>query len=44
LSEEEFEKNNRKYQELVDSISDVFISMDKNLRYTYWNKASEKLT
>ncbi len=33
-----------KYQELTDSISDVFFSMDKDLRYTYWNKASEKLT
>ena len=33
-----------KYQDLAESISDVFFAMDKNLRYTYWNKASEKLT
>ena len=33
-----------KYQGLAESISDVFFAMDKNLRYTYWNKASEKLT
>jgi PAS domain S-box-containing protein len=33
-----------KYQELAESISDVFFAMDKNLRYTYWNKASENLT
>ena len=32
------------YRELADSISDVFFEMDKDLRYTYWNKASEKLT
>jgi PAS domain S-box-containing protein len=33
-----------KYQELAESISDVFFALDKNLRYNYWNKASEKLT
>jgi len=33
-----------KYQELAESISDVFFAMDNNLRYTYWNKASEILT
>ena len=33
-----------KYQDLAESISDVFFALDKNLRYTYWNKASEKLT
>ncbi len=32
------------YRELANSISDVFFGMDKDLRYTYWNKASEKLT
>ena len=33
-----------KYQDLAESISDVFFALDKNLRYTYWNKASENLT
>ena len=33
-----------KYRELTESISDVFFAMDRDLRYTYWNKASEKLT
>jgi len=33
-----------RYRDLTESISDVFFAMDKNLRYTYWNKASEKLT
>jgi PAS domain S-box-containing protein len=32
------------YRELADSIADVFFEMDKNLKYTYWNKASENLT
>lgn len=33
-----------RYKELSDSISDVFFAMDTDLRYTYWNKASENLT
>jgi PAS domain S-box-containing protein len=33
-----------RYKELTESISDVFFAMDKDFRYTYWNKASEKLT
>jgi len=37
-------ENEERYRELADSISDVFFAMDKDLRYTYWNKASEKLT
>jgi PAS domain S-box-containing protein len=36
--------NEERYRELADSITDVFFAMDKNLRYTYWNKASEDLT
>jgi PAS domain S-box-containing protein len=33
-----------KYRELAESITDVFFAFDKDLKYTYWNKASEKLT
>lgn len=33
-----------KYKDLAESITDVFFAMDENLRYTYWNKASEELT
>ncbi|MDD1766004.1 MAG: PAS domain S-box protein, partial [Methanomassiliicoccales archaeon] len=33
-----------RYRELADSITDVFFAMDKDLRYTYWNEASEDLT
>jgi len=30
--------------ELADSTGDVFFAMDMDLRFTYWNKASENLT
>ena len=33
-----------KYRELAESISDIFFAFDENLRYTYWNQASERLT
>jgi PAS domain S-box-containing protein len=33
-----------RYRELAGSITDVFFALDKDLRYTYWNKASENLT
>jgi two-component system, NtrC family, sensor kinase len=42
--EEALEQQEEKYRELADSITDVFFAMDKHLRYTYWNKASEVLT
>ena len=32
------------YRELAESIEDLFYAMDRELRYTYWNKASEALT
>jgi two-component system cell cycle sensor histidine kinase/response regulator CckA len=44
LAEERLRESEANYRELADSITDVFFAMDKNLRYTYWNKASEKLT
>jgi len=42
--EEELLESEARYRELADSIADVFFAMDKELRYTYWNKASENLT
>jgi PAS domain S-box-containing protein len=33
-----------KFRTLADSIQDIFFAFDQNLRYTYWNKASEALT
>jgi len=40
----EVKDREEKYRELTESISDVFFAMDKDLKYTYWNKASESLT
>ncbi|MCJ7559610.1 PAS domain S-box protein [Candidatus Bathyarchaeota archaeon] len=43
-TEASLRETEEKYKELTESISDVFFAMDKDFRYTYWNKASEKLT
>ncbi|HWR26499.1 MAG TPA: PAS domain S-box protein, partial [candidate division Zixibacteria bacterium] len=32
------------YRELTESIEDLFYAIDSDLKYTYWNKASEVLT
>ena len=42
--EQTLRENEERYRELADSITDIFFAMDKDLRYTYWNKASENLT
>jgi len=42
-AEEALRRSEASYRELADSITDVFFAMDKDLRYTYWNKASENL-
>jgi PAS domain S-box-containing protein len=41
---EELRESEAHYRELAESISDVFFGLDEDLRYTYWNQASEKLT
>lgn len=43
-AKEELEQSEKNYRELAESISDVFFAFDGELRYTYWNRASEKLT
>lgn len=42
-AEEKKRENWERYRQLAESISDVFFAMNKDLRYTYWNKASENL-
>ena len=42
-AEEALKQSEKHFRELADSITDVFFEMDADLRYTYWNKASEKL-
>lgn len=43
-AEEEARKNEQRFRDLANSISDVFFAMNRDLRCTYWNHASEKLT
>jgi len=43
-ADEALRESHESYKELANSIADVFFAMDKDLRYTYWNKASEDLT
>ena len=43
-AEEALRESEETYRQLTESISDVFFEMDKDLRCTYWNKASEKIT
>jgi len=33
-----------RFRELANSITDIYFAMDKDLRYTYWNKGTEELT
>jgi PAS domain S-box-containing protein len=44
LAEEALRESEEQYRELASSITDVFFAMDKDLKYIYWNKASENLT
>jgi len=42
--EEALRESEASYRELANSITDIFFAFDKDLRYTYWNRASEDLT
>ncbi|MBN2028130.1 MAG: PAS domain S-box protein [Actinobacteria bacterium] len=37
-------RSETRYRELAESITDLFFALDMDLRYTYWNKASERFT
>jgi PAS domain S-box-containing protein len=41
--EEALRESEAKFRELADAITDVFFALDKDLKCTYWNKASENL-
>ncbi|MCJ7763492.1 PAS domain S-box protein, partial [Candidatus Bathyarchaeota archaeon] len=43
-AEEALKRSEVRFRDLAESISDVFFAMDNDLRYTYWNRASEELT
>jgi PAS domain S-box-containing protein len=44
VMEESLVKGNRIQKGLLESISDVFFALDKDLKCIYWNKATETLT
>jgi PAS domain S-box-containing protein len=43
-AEEALKRSEVRFRDLTESICDVFFAMDNDLRYTYWNRASEQLT
>jgi two-component system cell cycle sensor histidine kinase/response regulator CckA len=43
-AEKTLRSSETKYRGLAESIGEVFYALDKDLRYTYWNNASERLT
>ena len=43
-AEEALKESEERYRELAESIEDIFFALDKELRYTYWNRGSEVLT
>jgi PAS domain S-box-containing protein len=43
-SENALRESETKFRYLAESITDIFFAMDKDLRLTYWNKASEKMS
>jgi len=38
------EESRNRFEALAESVSDVFFALDPELRYTYWNRACERLT
>jgi PAS domain S-box-containing protein len=43
-TEKVLRESETKFRYLAESITDIFFAMDKELKLTYWNKASEKLS
>jgi PAS domain S-box-containing protein len=43
-SENALRGSETKFRSLAESITDIFFAMDKDLKLTYWNKASEKMS
>jgi PAS domain S-box-containing protein len=43
-AEGELRESEERYDALIENINDAFFAMDKDFRYTDWNKASERLT
>src|ERR1035441_6190477 len=43
-SENALKLSENKFRYLAESITDIFYAMDKHLKITYWNQASEKMS
>ncbi len=43
-AEEALKKSEVRYRHLANSIADIFFALDRDLRFTFWNWASEQLT
>ena len=43
-SEKALRESETKFRYLAESVTDIFFAMDKDLKLTYWNNASEKMS
>lgn len=43
-AEEALLESEQKFRELANSFDDMYFALDKDLKYTFWNKACEKFT
>jgi len=43
-TEQALRQSEKQYKQLANSITDLFFALDSCLKFTYWNKASEKFT
>ncbi|MBC7923960.1 MAG: PAS domain S-box protein [Ferruginibacter sp.] len=44
LMTEKLSQSEQKFQELTESITDMFLAVDHDLRYVYWNRVCERRT
>ncbi len=43
-TEQDLRRSEKRYKQLANSITDLFFAVDSELKFTYWNKASEIFT
>jgi PAS domain S-box-containing protein len=43
-AEEALRESEKRYKFLTESIDDLFVALDRDLRFTYWNRHTEELT
>jgi len=42
LTAEALHDSEQRYRDLVESIADIFYALDRDMRFTYWNKTCER--